>query len=283
FEALKADFSYNLDLLRQRDEELAAYDETAVRQAAQEAAARGRAAELELMVAELQAEVQAARGAAQQQEFLLQAKRAELAGLLEEERLGRAEALLRQKEHAEGLRRGLQRELEESLEQAERQRRALSAAFQQQLQEAQEGLRAQVAELQRGAEAATHLAEQRGLELQAVAAREAQALQQAEAARSSLRERDATLRGLELELDTRAREHDGLVRQLQQRAAEAQHKLRLADESYQSHLGQLAAQLATAQQCLEELRGDCLADVQLLQRRHAEEGAALRGRLDAVA
>lgn len=54
------------------------------------------------------AELVAARAHAEQQEFVLSAKRSELSQLLEEERLGRAEALMRQREQAEGARRALQ-------------------------------------------------------------------------------------------------------------------------------------------------------------------------------
>lgn len=56
-----------------------------------------------------------------------------------------------------------------------------------------------------------------------------------------------------------------------------------AGESYEAHRTQLSSQLATAQQCLEELRGQCLEDIGLLQRRHAEEVAALQQRLEAAA
>ncbi|KXZ46893.1 hypothetical protein GPECTOR_39g387 [Gonium pectorale] len=274
FEALKLDFTYNLDLLRQRDEELACYDEATAAQRAAEAALRGRVAELEALAGSLQAELQSARAAAEQQEFVLAAKRSELAGLLEEERLGRAEALLRTKEQAEAARRALQRDLEDARDQAEQQRRALHASFQQQLYEAQAAAAAEVAQLKQAAAASSQLAEQRLAELKQAAEREAQALQQAEASRATIRERDVTLRGLELELDSRAREHDATVRQLQQQAAEAQHKLRLAAESYEAHRTQLGAQLATAQACLEELRRQCLEDIGLLQRRHGEEMAA---------
>ncbi|GFR53141.1 hypothetical protein Agub_g15861, partial [Astrephomene gubernaculifera] len=98
-----------------------------------------------------------------------------------------------------------------------------------------------------------------------------------------LRDLDATCRALQRELDSRTRLHDGEVRQLQQRAEQAEQRLRLATESYDSHKAQLAAQLSTAQQCLAELRRQCLEDVGLLQRRHGEEVAALRGALDAAA
>ncbi len=54
------------------------------------------------------AELGSARATAEQQEYVLAAKRSEMAALLEEERLGRAEALLRQREAAEAARRELQ-------------------------------------------------------------------------------------------------------------------------------------------------------------------------------
>lgn len=44
----------------------------------------------------------------QEEEFVLSARKAELQSLLDEERLGRQEALLRQREEAERIRRGLQ-------------------------------------------------------------------------------------------------------------------------------------------------------------------------------
>ncbi|GFR53142.1 hypothetical protein Agub_g15862, partial [Astrephomene gubernaculifera] len=168
FEALKADFTYNLDLLRQRDEELASYDEAAVQHQAHEAALRGRVAELEALAGSLQSDLAAARAASEQQQFLLSAQRSELAALREEERLGRAEAALRQREQAEAARRGMQRELEEVREAAERQRVALQAAHQQQLQRAEEEL----AEAKQAASASARLAEQRQRELQEAAERE---------------------------------------------------------------------------------------------------------------
>lgn len=54
------------------------------------------------------AEVRSARASSQHAEFLASAKRSELQQLLEEERLARAEALLRHKEQAEAARRGMQ-------------------------------------------------------------------------------------------------------------------------------------------------------------------------------
>lgn len=55
FEALKVDFTYNLNLLRQRDEELSAYDEASARSQVHEEALRGHVSELEQVIAELQA------------------------------------------------------------------------------------------------------------------------------------------------------------------------------------------------------------------------------------
>ncbi|GIM13537.1 hypothetical protein Vretimale_16594 [Volvox reticuliferus] len=279
-EALTSDFTYNLDLLRQRDEELAAYDEAAVQSQAQETALRGRVTQLEQLVTELEAELRSARAAAEQQGFLLAAKRAELTQLLEEEKLGRTEALMRQREQAETVRRALQRELEEARQQAERQRAALNAAFQQQLQEAQAAMQAEVEQLKQAAAAASQLAEQRQQELQQAASRAAQALQQADTARATVRDQEVALRGLDLELEARAREHDATVRQLEQQGADAERKLRAATESYELYRSQLAEQLSTARQCLEELRSQCLEDIALLQRRHMEEVAALRSRME---
>ncbi|GLI67525.1 hypothetical protein VaNZ11_011738 [Volvox africanus] len=281
-EVLTSDFTYNLDLLRQRDEELAAYDEASVQSQVQETALRGRVTELEQLVTELEAELRSARAAAEQQSFVLVAKRAELTQLLEEERLGRTEALMRQREQAETVRRALQRELEEARQQAERQRAALNAAFQQQLQEVQAVMQAEVEQLKQAAATASQLAEQRQQELQQVAAREAQALQQADAARATIRDHEVALRGLDLELEARSREHDATVRQLQQQSTDAERKLQAATESYELYRSQLAEQLSTAQQCLEELRIRCLEDIALLQMRHGEEVVALRSRMEAA-
>ena len=113
FSKLKEDFKYNLEVLEERDRDLREYDEVLSREAKKGQDRSKVIDEMRGVVDKLQFELQGERQTRAEEQSFYKQKMYELKEEAQNAKYGREEAVLRQKERFESLRRGLEKEIEE--------------------------------------------------------------------------------------------------------------------------------------------------------------------------
>lgn len=277
---LKEDFSYNLKLIEDRDEELQRYDATfeGLKAAIKEKEAE--AAELERVGADQQASLRQQETKWTEQEEYYQGKLKEGRELLDTTRWQREDDARRLRETFEAAKRDLERQLRERAEDMENQRREMSLSFDGVLRQREAEAADREEQSRRAAADAGAAVEARDKELELLKGQECALRARGGDLQAELDEAEQKARGVSWELQEAIESKDGRIQDLEGQLEEAKVGRQSILDEYEGKMAELLQSLHAVERAFMQQREQYEAQARTEEMKREEDTRATVARLE---